>query len=172
MCFVLSMISGLMGRDLGILVKMAIFFWLAAIPELIKKVFSGDEIYCCGSSMGGYAAILHGIRLNAAGVYANVAQTWLLGSYYSDSFMSKYFSPIFGENKNCIYNDLKNILNPDIATGCIIAGLRWDKRYYIEQQTLPFIQAMVEHGLNFKVDLRFGTGHQLTHSIPEVAHFS
>src|SRR5690606_15804942 len=63
------------------------FFWLDAMPLLIRKVYSGEHIYFCGSSMGGYGAILHGCRMKAQAVYANIAQTQLLGSTYSDNGM-------------------------------------------------------------------------------------
>lgn len=145
------------------------FFWLDVIPELISQVYDGEEIYFCGSSMGGYAAILHGSRMQGVAVYANIAQTWLLGSTYSERGMKKFFSPIFGDNEPGSFNDLANVLERDGKTSYIISGLRWDKPKYLEEQTFRFINHLLENKLNFSVDLRFGEGHDLTHTMPEIA---
>ena len=41
-----------------------------------EKIGSSDnsKLFIYGSSMGGYGAILHGVKLNATAIYANVPQ--------------------------------------------------------------------------------------------------
>ena len=120
------------------------FFWLEAMPKLVEFIGVSDTYYFCGSSMGGYGALLHGIRMRAHGVYANIPQTRLLGSRYSESGMKMYFEPIFGlEAQASPYNDLRNLLIKDLPTSVILSGLRWDKPQYLEEQTLPFIEAIL-----------------------------
>lgn len=145
------------------------FFWLDAMPQLISNVYEGKEVYFCGSSMGGYAAILHGTLQNATAVYANIAQTWLLGSTYSERGMKRFFSPIFGNIIDDRYNDLTNIIDPGQDTSYILSGIRWDKPDYIQQQTLRFASHLANANVNFSLEVRFGSGHGLTHSISEIA---
>ena len=139
-------------------------FWLKAMPALIREVYDGDKLLFCGSSMGGYGAILHGILNRALAVYANIPQTRLLGSSYSESGMKKFFEPVFKPGEASPYNDLRNILAPDLPTSFILSGLRWDKPHYIEEQTLPFIEALCRHGINFQSEIRLGEGHALTYT--------
>lgn len=144
------------------------YFWLEAMPALINHVHAGQQIYFCGSSMGGYGAILHGSRLGARGVYANIAQTRLLGSTYSEKQgMRRFFAQIFGEDVDPPYNDLRSVLRDDLPTSFILSGLRWDKPGYIEEQTLPFLEALCGRGINFQSELRFGSGHGMTYTMAE-----
>ncbi len=142
-------------------------FWLEAMPELIRHVYSGDKYYFCGSSMGGYGSILHGCRMRARGVYANIPQTRLLGSTYSNSGMKKFFEPIFKCGDMSPYNDLRNVLEKHLPTSFILSGLRWDKPKYIEEQTFPFLAALCENEVNFRSEIHFGAGHKLTYTTVE-----
>lgn len=144
-------------------------FWLRAMPALIKHVYSGERIYFAGSSMGGYGAILHGILNTARGVYANIPQTWLLGSSYAENGMKRYFEPIFGEQGDLKYNDLKNFVTKDIPTTFLLSGIRYDKEHYLEEQTFPFLTQMAKFGVNFSNEIWLGDGHILTHAVPEIA---
>lgn len=67
---------------------------MRTIVQRLKDQGSGD-IYFWGSSMGGFGALLHGYLNRAKAVYANVPQTKLLGTAYSDFGMRKYFEKIF-----------------------------------------------------------------------------
>lgn len=74
------------------------FFWIQAIRDIIEHIrqeSGSGRLYFWGSSMGGYGAILHGYLNYATAIYANVPQTHLLGSTYSNNGMCKYFDPIF-----------------------------------------------------------------------------
>ena len=143
------------------------YFWLEAMPALVRYVYKGRKIYFCGSSMGGYGAILHGIQMRAYGVYANVAQTRLLGSTYSESGMKKFFEPIFGTDRRSRFNDLGSLITRDLPTSFILTGLRWDKPCYLEEQTFPFLDKLCRCEVNFRSEIRFGHGHSLTYTMPE-----
>lgn len=142
-------------------------FWLDAMPALISRLYEGDRLFFCGSSMGGYGAILHGVLNRARAVYANIPQTRLLGSSYSEDGMKVFFEPIFRKAIPTIYNDLRDVLSDDLPTSFLLSGIRWDKRFYIEEQTLPFLEALCARRINFQSEIRFGEGHALTHSIAE-----
>lgn len=71
------------------------FFWIDAMREILAAVRTRagtGRLYFFGSSMGGYGSLVHGHLLHAAAVYANVPQTWLLGSSYSDGGVKKFLS--------------------------------------------------------------------------------
>lgn len=144
-------------------------FWLRAMPALISHVYSGNKLFFAGSSMGGYGAILHGTLNKACAVYANVAQTKLLGSTYSAQGMSRYFAPIFGESLDHDCNDLRNFIVKGMPTTFIVSGFRFDKENYLEEQTFSFLEKLVEANVNFSHELRLGTGHTLTHSVVEIS---
>lgn len=142
-------------------------FWLEAISKLIELHQDSPDLFFCGSSMGGYGAILHGVLNEAKAVYANIPQTLLLGSSYSDGGMKKFFEPIFAPNEPSRFNNLTEILTPGLPTSFILSGIRWDKPRYIEEQTLPFIQRLCELKINFQSEIHFGEGHQLTYTVAE-----
>ena len=143
-------------------------FWLTAMPALIRSVHAGDSLYFSGSSMGGYGAILHGILNRARAVYANVPQTRLLGSAYSNTGMKKYFQPIFGISGTTVHNDLRNFLSEDVPTTFFISGQRHDfLGSYLLEQTLPFLEKMIAENISFQNEIRLGCGHGLTHTIAE-----
>lgn len=140
------------------------FFWLRAMPALIRKVYGGEYVCFAGSSMGGYAAILHGIRHKAKAVYANIPQTTLLGSTYAAQGMKKCFDIIFGAAIDADYNDLRNQLSDDIKTLFIITGNQFDKANYVQEQYLPFIGKLIDLNIRVHFELRPEEGHKLTYS--------
>lgn len=158
---------GLKGAGSWYLGEAGNHFWLDAMPELIRSLHAGSEIYFLGSSMGGYGAILHGIRCGARAIYANIPQTVLLGSTYATQGMRAYFEAAFGEKGPDQFNDLKNLLHPGIQTTFLLTGLRHDKERYLAEQTLPFVQALLEHDLTFGLEILPGEGHTLAIPIAE-----
>lgn len=138
------------------------FFWLDALPKIIKSIYSGHEIYFIGSSMGGYGAILHGIVNNAHGIYANIPQTQLLGSTYANQGMGPYFRHIFGEDTTSKFNNLNTLVNSKISTYFDIAALRWDKEHYLQQQILDFVDTLTDHAIDYSLEIFHGEGHGLT----------
>lgn len=86
------------------------FFWIDAMKSIIQEVYNQYDIGSLsfwGSSMGGYAALVHGYLFHAKCIYANIPQTYLLGSDYSNSGMEKYFRKIGDDLKE--FNDLKKL---------------------------------------------------------------
>lgn len=138
------------------------FFWLDALPEIIKSLYSGPETYFIGSSMGGYGAILHGILNNAHGVYANIPQTRLLGSTYANQGMGPYFRNIFGEDTTSRFNNLNTVVNSNISTYFDLAALRWDKENYLKQQILEFVDSLTTQDVDYSLEVFQGEGHGLT----------
>lgn len=145
------------------------FFWINAMRKIIRKVYSGSEIYFIGSSMGGYGSILHGVLNNAIGVYANVPQTRLLGSNYSNQGMHKYFEYVFGSEKSSDYNDLKKIVGPECCTFFDITAIRQDKEAYLQQQGLEFINHLVKINAPFSFEVVNTKGHGLVMPLHEAA---
>lgn len=145
------------------------FFWLKAMKEIIKHVYSGNYIFFIGSSMGGYGAILHGALNNAAGVYANIPQTVLLGSGYAGQGMDRYFKHIFGNQTDSPYNDLKRILDRGLPTHFDITATRWDKDGYLQEQVLDFVSHLTKHDLSFSFEVVAAHGHGLVMPLHEAA---
>lgn len=153
---------GLKGYGSWYLGENSDFFWLEAMPEIIKSVYSGTEVYFVGSSMGGYGAILHGIVNKATGIYANIPQTKLIGSTYAQQGMEPYFRYIFGDNPDAKFNDLKNLIDSHVSTYFDITALRWDKEQYLQQQILQFVDLLTSHAIDFSLEVFQGEGHGLT----------
>lgn len=145
------------------------FFWLKAMKCLISHVYAGDEIYFIGSSMGGYGAILHGTLNNAIGVYANIPQTRLLGSTYAIQRTRPYFSKIFGNNTDAIYNDLKNIVIAGTPTHFDITSIRWDKEHYLQEQAIDFVSHLTRNNISFSFEVFPQEGHGLVIPLHEAA---
>lgn len=145
------------------------FFWIKAMKEIIKHVYSGNALYFIGSSMGGYGAILHGALNNAVGVYANIPQTVLLESEYSKQGMQVYFKHIFGNQTDTSYNDLKLILDSRLTTHFDITATRWDKRGYLQEQILDFIAHLTKHNISFSFEVVTAHGHGLVMPLHEAA---
>lgn len=144
-------------------------FWLEAMPALIAHVYDGPDICFMGSSMGGYGSILHGIRNKAFAVYANIAQTHLLGSSYANQGMRPYFEALFDTSTESDFNDLRNLIEPSIKTKFLLSGMRWDKPNYLTEQTMPFIQSLIDHDVPFGLDLHLQEGHKLAIPLHEAA---
>lgn len=144
-------------------------FWLEAIPDLVRTHYQGRDICFMGSSMGGYAALLHGIRMNASVVYANIAQTRLLGSTYANQGMAKFFEPIFRDGVPNKFNDLRNLVSHEIKTSFLLTGQRWDKPNYLTEQTFAFVQKLTECDVPFSLEIFPSGGHTLSIPLAEAA---
>lgn len=145
-------------------------FWLSALPQLIREVHDGPDICFMGSSMGGYAAILHGVRNKARAVYANIPQTRLLGSAYARQGMAPYFQALFGPGRPGSFNDLRDVLSPEVDTSFILTGTRWDKPLYLAEQTFPFVSKLTEYDIEFSLEIFPVKGHSLTIPFHEVVN--
>ena len=117
------------------------FFWFDAMREILKIVrekSGSGRLYMWGSSMGGYASILYGHLLGATAIYANVPQTVLLGSKYSENGMEKYFNGIFVDADD-LYNDLKKIIKSRTRCKYFLCFNQLEGSNYFEEQGLQFV---------------------------------
>lgn len=146
-------------------------FWIGAIDALVERYRSaGQKLYFLGSSMGGYAALLHGMRLGADAIYAHIPQTRLLGSNYAKQGMWRYFEDILGpDGASSPFNDLRLHLKGEDGPFVYLTGNRWDKPNYVEEQLFPLSVAMIEAGTPFQLEILPKRGHTLGRSIPDCA---
>lgn len=117
------------------------FFWLKAMPLILQEVrkeAGKGPLYCWGSSMGGYAALLHGYLNDAKGVYANVAQTRLYQSTYAENHMP-HFNSIFN-GKIVPWNSLPEVINKKKKTFYYLTYAGLANRNYVQEQCLPLIE--------------------------------
>jgi len=140
------------------------------MQEIIKyvrdKVGKGN-LYMWGSSMGGYASILYGYILGARSIYANIPQTFLLGSKYSENGMRRYFDYIFSDRIN-EYNDLKKLIKSRTRCKYFLCYNQLEGSNYFEEQGLRFITHL--HGLMqpMYVEIRPQSSHDKNHGVSEV----
>ena len=151
--------------------QMGDYFWLNAFPSILEDVRNrcggGGALYCWGSSMGGYAAILHGTINRAKAIYANVPQTRLLGSTYSNQGMEKYFAPIFGENEDRRYNDLRSLFKAPRKTTYFLCFNQLEPGGYFAEQGLKFISHLQATGTKFYLEVRPISAHGKNHGVSE-----
>lgn len=145
------------------------FFWIDAIKLIIDQVrekTGKGRLYFWGSSMGGYGAILHGYLNHAMAIYANIPQTVLLGSKYSESGMRKYFEPIFSDDLS-EYNDLKNLIKARNRTKFFLCFNQLEGGDYFREQGLDFISHV--HALRQKIylEVRPLASHGKNHGVSE-----
>lgn len=149
------------------------YFWIKAIRELLeflKKKCRTNQIYFWGSSMGGYAAILHGYLNNVTAVYANVPQTKLLGSTYIDHSpkMKECIEFILGKDaEKSKYNELSNILDKQNNTVFIITFNQLEGLNYFSEHGFPFLRKL--HGIRQKMylEVRPNNTHGIIYNIAE-----
>lgn len=144
------------------------FFWLEAMSRIVdalKDIGAGD-VYFWGSSMGGWGAILHGYLNNAKAIYANIPQTTLLGSSYSErGGMRKYFEKIFGDGKRD-FNDLRNIITEN-RIQYFLCFNQLEKNDYFLEQGLRFVSHLQKIGSKFYLEVRPLDSHGKNHGIRE-----
>jgi hypothetical protein len=109
---------------------------------------------------------LHGHLLHASAVYANVPQTKLLGSRYSDGGMKKYFEPIF-TGIDSEFNDLKIILKTRTRTRYFLCFNQLEGSSYLEEQCLPFVSHLQVFRQPFYLEVRPVSSHGKNHGVSE-----
>lgn len=142
----------------------------ALIFKIRKDINSNKGLFLWGSSMGGYGALLHGMLLDAKAIYANIPQIKLLGSSYSEKNMKKFFEPIFGTDKNSIFNDVTNFLNilkPQDNPLFFLVQSRFDYKNYLEEQGLHFFQKSKDNEINISFEIVPENGHKVFYTIDE-----
>lgn len=159
---------GVEGKGTWYLGELGDFFWISAMRLIIDEVRKecGDgRLYFWGSSMGGYGALLHGHLNNAAAVYANIPQTFLLGSRYSDGGASRYFDGILA--RDSLYNDLKNIFLESTETLIFLCFNQLERDKYFSEQGLSFISHLESINQKMYVEVRPLSTHGVNHKIWE-----
>ena len=145
------------------------FFWIDAMREILAAVrarVGTGRLHFWGSSMGGYGALVHGHLLHATAVYANVPQTWLLDSSYSDGGAKKYFQPIFG-GVDSEFNDLKRFFKTRTRTKYFLCFNQLEGSKYFEEQCLPFIGRLHLFKQPFYLEVRPLSAHGKNHGVSE-----
>ncbi len=144
------------------------FFWpdaIEAILEIVNRENQIGNLYCYGSSMGGYASILYGYLHKAHGIYSSVPQTKLLGSTYGKEH-KKFFSPVFN-NQETPYNDLVNFITRKQDTMYVIAASGMEKGNYIQEQCLPLINKLYSLGQPYYLQINPCYTHKKHHTVKE-----
>ncbi|KCB30454.1 hypothetical protein L541_3501 [Bordetella hinzii CA90 BAL1384] len=146
------------------------FFWLRVMPRIVESIRSrgGTDLFFWGSSMGGWGALLHGYLNHAKAVYANVPQTVLLDSSYSnEGGMKQYFSKIFGKDGGLSdFNDLKKIIL-DNRCRYFLCFNQLEKNNYFAEQGLIFLSHLNSIGAQTYFELRPLDSHGKNHGISE-----
>lgn len=147
------------------------FFWIDAMKAIIQNVrdLTGNgRLYFWGSSMGGYGGLLHGKLNVATAVYANVPQTILLGSKYSERGSKIYFAPIFGDNVEGKYNDLKLLYQSRSRTKLFLCFNQLERGDYFAEQGLAFVSQLNKIRQKLYLEVRPLEAHGKNHGVSEV----
>jgi len=145
-------------------------FWITAMQklvELIREDTGRGRLYFWGSSMGGYASIVHGRLNKATSVYANVPQTKLLNSNYSNNGMKQYFEPIFSKTIEDKYNDLNILFTERSRTKYFLCFNQLEGGNYFEEQGLRFISHLNRLKQKFYLEVRPTNLHGKNHGVSE-----
>ncbi|BFU77530.1 hypothetical protein ALC152_07450 [Arcobacter sp. 15-2] len=145
-------------------------FWLEVMPLIIsfvRKQSGNGRLHFWGSSMGGYASIVHGRLNNATAIYANIPQTFLLKSNYSKNGMKKFFSPIFGDIIDNKLNDLNLLFSERSRTKYFLCFNQLEGGNYFEEQGLRFITHLNKLKQKFYLEVRPITSHGKNHGVSE-----
>ncbi len=146
------------------------FFWLEAIRSILSFVRSRSgkgRLYFWGSSMGGYGSLVHGKLNNATAVYANVPQTHLLGSTYSNNGSKIYFSSIFGAEIDEKFNDLKVFFKERSRTKYFLCFNQLERGNYFAEQGLAFVTQLNQIRQKFYLEVRPLEAHGKNHGLSE-----
>lgn len=119
-----------------------------------------------GFKHGGYASLLYGNMLGAQAAYANVPQTLLLGSKYSDNGMEKYFSYIISDESSK-FNDLKKVMVKRTSCKYFLCFNQLEGSDYFSEQGLSFISHLHSFKQPMYVEVRPQSAHGKNHGVSE-----
>lgn len=150
-------------------------FLVDMISEMVRSVkeeTGSAELFTWGISMGGYGAILHGLRLDACAVFAHVPQTLLQGSQYAVMGMDEYFEAALGPAPESEYNDLCRLVDHTVESGralplFMLSANRFDLAGYLDEQVFRFTDCLQKHGANFALEIHPVRGHGFNPSMRE-----
>lgn len=137
----------------------------------LLKLYKASKLFIYGSSMGGYGAIMHGHRLGATAVYANVPQVKLLGSTYSEKGMKPHFEAILGDDEDSKFNDLTHYL--DSVDGDHPLYFICENRFssttnYLHEHALYLVDWFLKQGINYHLEIIPTKGHNKNRGVKEV----
>jgi hypothetical protein len=155
------------------------------VYESRKKLNSDpmSKLFIYGSSMGGYGALLHGARLGATAVYANVPQVKLLGSTYSNNGMKRHFDVVMEPKNGTAYwllghvkglyrmNDLSEYLESieDVHPLYFICENRFGSTdNYLNEHTLKLVDMFMKNDIKYHLEIIPTKGHNKNRGIREV----
>jgi hypothetical protein len=142
---------------------------LEAALAIVSQTVESARLFFYGSSMGGFGALLHGPRVGALGVYANVPQVKLLNTTYSELGMKKFFRPIFNSDEEDEFNDLRTILAGVIQHPLyFICENRYGQERYLEEHCLSLIEFFNENNINYHLEIIPTSGHNKNRRLSEV----
>jgi len=174
------------------------FFFLdlidCLINELREKYKLTGDLYCYGTSMGGFGAALHGMRHSARGFVLNMPQTCLIGTTLTQG-MWGFLKYVFGvddeylQSSACLEDNKPELetllhhtdltrqvlnLNSNYSPVFHIIQTRYDatdrghlKNTYLSEQTLRFVNALIKKNLPFSLSVENATGHYIRWSIQD-----
>lgn len=140
------------------------FFTMPMLLDLIRSIQSAhglDRLYLWGSSMGGYAAILAGLLLEASAVFAHIPQTNLRDSAWQRQNRAKV-DFVFGDDSGRHeWRDLARTVkcHQGIFPLFLLSFNRFDFPRYNEEQMEPFIKCLNEKNLNYMLLIHPQAGH-------------
>ena len=165
------------------------FFVLSLIDKMLEDIreelgLVGD-LFVWGSSMGGFGALIHGLRLNVKAIAVNVPQVRLVGTEFSLKY-KREFEVVLGadvaslsydelvklfhkyENSQLMYTDATFLLNyskPVKNPTFFISQSRFDEvdenesRLYAKQHCFHLVNKLLDLGCNFELYIEPKEGH-------------
>ena len=143
-----------------------------ALSSALSRVGQNKDnakLFMYGSSMGGYGVLLHGSRIGAKGVYANVPQVKLLNSTYSELGMKRYFEPIFSKSGEDIHNDMVDYLaKSDNHPLYFICENRFGQDDYLAEQSMYLVDFFNKNEINYHLEIIPTKGRNKNRRLSEV----
>lgn len=160
-------------------------FFLADLLDGMIRLFNdhfgfNGEIYVFGISMGGFGALLHGLRWKARAVCVNVPQVRLLNTDFT-GHNHRTLKAVFGKDaferlmagdaqddpglaRLAWFSNATNFLDADLPrdqkTTFLIAQFRYDiTPNYTKEQCLYLVDKLIEKDFNFELTIRPECGH-------------
>ena len=162
------------------------FFYLDLIDQLLQHLrddlaMTGD-LYAYGSSMGGFGALLHGLRHKFKAISLNVPQVRLLGTEYlarreesrgilaaiwDESVIQHSWEDVVNicrdnPESSLRYSDATCFLdvdNPSDNPMIFISYLRFESKQYFADQCMYLLDRLVQTGCNFELFVEPRRGH-------------
>lgn len=139
--------------------------------ENIKEKTGSTRLYFWGSSMGGYAAIMFGLLCGAEAIFANVPQTRLSHTQYTDNdpFINKCMRCILTENYP-YWIDLTLLLADTPKKNYPVFFLtqtRFHPYNYVNEHIYYFIDKCENFGANYFLEVVPKSGHIMYRNIAD-----